>query len=130
VPDGQTKRSILTSIASAQKAIPLALALRVLRLPPARFHTWRNLADNCTLDDRSSCPHSTPAQLTAEEIATIGSMVQDASFRHMSLRALALHAQRIGRVFAAVVRERGWPPPQTSPLPRQTPRRYPCFSTH
>ena len=114
VPDGQTKRSILAAIASAQKAIPLAVALRVLRLPPARFHAWRNLADNCTLDDRSSCPHTTPAQLTAEEIATIGSMVQDASFRHMSLRALALHAQRIGRVFAAVstwarlVRERGW----------------------
>ena len=41
-------------------------------------------------------------------------MVQDASFRHISLRALALHAQRIGRVFAAfsswarLVRERGW----------------------
>jgi len=41
-------------------------------------------------------------------------MVQDAAFRHVSLRALALHAQRIGRVCAAVstwarlVRERGW----------------------
>ena len=79
VPDGQTKRSILAAIASAQKAIPLAVALRVLRLPPARFHTWRNLADNCTLDDRSSCPHTTPAQLTAEETATIGNMVRDAS---------------------------------------------------
>jgi hypothetical protein len=114
VPQGETKRSILAAIASAQKAIPLAVALRVLRLPPARFHAWRSLADNCTLDDRSSCPHTTPAQLTAEEIATIGSMVRDASFRHMSLRALALHALRIGRVFAAVstwarlVREHGW----------------------
>jgi hypothetical protein len=82
-----------------------------LRLSP--FDAERNLA-NCTLDDRASCPHTTPAQLTAEEIATIGSMVQDASFRHMSLRALALHAQRMGRVFAAfstwarLVRNRGW----------------------
>jgi hypothetical protein len=92
VPDAQTKRSILAAIASAQRAIPLAVVLRVLRLLPARFHAWRNLADNCTLDDRSSCPHTTPAQLTAKEIVTIGSMVQDASFRHMSLRALALHA--------------------------------------
>jgi putative transposase len=100
--------------ASAQKAIPLAVALRVLPLPPARFHAWRRLADNCTLDDRSSCPHTTPAQLTAEEIAIVGSMAKDAPFRHMSLRALAPHAQRSGRVFAAVstwarlVRERGW----------------------
>jgi putative transposase len=114
VPQGETKRSILAAIASAQNAIPLAVALRVLLLPSARFHAWRSLADNCTLDDRASCPHKTPAQLTAPEIATIGSMVQDASFRHMSLRALALHAQRMGRVFAAVstwarlVRERGW----------------------
>jgi putative transposase len=113
-PQGETKRSILAAIASAQQAVPLAVALRVLRLPPARFHRWRNLADTCTLDDRASCPHTTPAQLTAEEVATIGGMVQDASFRHMSLRALALHAQRIGRLFAAVstwarfVRERGW----------------------
>jgi hypothetical protein len=133
VHDGETKRSILAAITSAQKAIPLAVALRVLRLAPARFHTWRNLADNCTLDDRSSCPHSTPAQLTAEEIATIGSMVKDASFRHMSLRALALHAQRIGRVFAAVST---WPHPRArlapshaAALPRQTLRGRQCFST-
>ena len=114
IPDGETKRSILTAIASAQKAIPLGVALRVLRLPPARLHAWRKLAENCTLDDRSSCPRTTPSQLTAEEVATVGSMVQDISLRHMSLRALALHAQRIGRVFAAVsswarlVREHGW----------------------
>jgi putative transposase len=114
VPQGETKRSIRAAIASAQKAVPLAVALRVLRLPAARFHAWRGLADNCTLDDRSSCPHKTPSQLTAQEIATIGGMVQDASFRNMSLRALALHAQRMGRVFAAVstwtrlIREHGW----------------------
>jgi hypothetical protein len=117
VPDGQTKRSILSAIASAQKAIPLAVALRVLRLPPARFHI---------LDDRSSCPRTTPAQLTAAEIATIGGMVQDASFRHMSLRALALHAQRMGRVFAAVstwarlVRERGWLRPRRRLYPAKS----------
>jgi putative transposase len=114
VPDGKTKRLILAAVASAQKAVPLAVALRVLRLPPARFHAWSNLAENCALDDRPSCPHTTPTQLTAKEITNIGDMVRDPAFRHMSLRALALHAQRIGRVFAAVstwarlVHERGW----------------------
>jgi len=114
VPDGETKRSILAAVASAQKAIPLAVALRVLWLAPARFHAWRSLADNCAVDDRPSCPHSIPMQLTAKEISTIGDMVEDSSFRHMSIRSLALHAQRIGRVFAAVstwarlIRERGW----------------------
>jgi hypothetical protein len=128
VPDGETKRSILAAVASTQKAIPLAVALRVLRLVPARFHAWRGLADNCTIDDRPSCPHSIPAQLTAKEISTIGDMVQDSSFRHMSIRSLALHAQRIGRVFAAVstwarlIRERGWLRPRRRiypPKPKQ-----------
>jgi len=114
VPDGDTKRSILAAVTSARKAIPLAVALRVLRVTPARFHTWQSLAEDCTLADRSSCPHTTPAQLTAEETAAIGSMVRDSSFRHMPLRALALYAQRIGRVFASVstwarlVRKHGW----------------------
>jgi hypothetical protein len=48
---------------------------RVLGLAPARFHAWRSLADSCGLADRASCPHTTPTQLTAEEVATIGSMV-------------------------------------------------------
>ena len=38
VPDGNTKRSILAAVAHAQKALPLAVALRVLRLSPARLH--------------------------------------------------------------------------------------------
>ena len=112
--DGATKRSILTTVAFAQPAIPLAVTLRVLRLASARFHAWRSLADNCTIDDRPSCPHSIPTQFTAKEISTIGDMVQDSSFRHMCILSLALHAQRIGRVLAAVstwarlIRERGW----------------------
>ena len=114
VPDGNAKRSILSAIANAQKAIPLAVALRVLRLSPSRYHAWRRLDDDCPLDDRPSCPRSTPAQLTAGEISTIGKMVTDESFRHMPLRALALHAQRIARAFASpstwarLVREHGW----------------------
>jgi hypothetical protein len=80
------------------------------------------------IDDRPSCPHSIPTQLTAKEISTIGDMVQDSSFRHMSIRSLALHAQRIGRVFAAVstwarlIRERGWLRPRCRiypPKPKQ-----------
>ena len=128
VPDGRSKRSLLAAIASAQKTIPLTVALRVLRLPPARFHAWRNLADDCALDDRPSCPRTTPTQLTAKEVTTIGNMVQDPAFRHMSLRALALHAQRTGRVFAAVstwtrlVRDHGWLRPRRRlypPKPKQ-----------
>ena len=41
VPDGDTKRSILNASAHATKVIPLAVALRVLRLSAARYHDWR-----------------------------------------------------------------------------------------
>jgi len=113
-PDGSAKRSILAAVTHTQKAIPLAVALRVLRLSPSRYHTWRKLDDDCPLDDRSSCPKRTPSQLTAAKMSTIGPMVTDESFRHMPLRSLSLHAQRIARVFAStstwarLVRERGW----------------------
>ena len=52
--------AILAAIAHAQKALPLAVALRVLRLSPARFHTWASPARDCPLDDWPSCPHTTP----------------------------------------------------------------------
>jgi hypothetical protein len=38
VPDAAAKRSILNAVAHATKAIPLAVALRMLRLSAARYH--------------------------------------------------------------------------------------------
>jgi hypothetical protein len=107
-------RSFLSSIAAAQKATPLAVTLRVLRLSPSRYHAWRGLDDGCPLDVRSSCPRTTLPQLTAAEISIIGEMVTDESFRHISFRDLVLHAQRIALVFASMstwarlVRDSGW----------------------
>jgi transposase InsO family protein len=57
-------------------------------------------------------------RLTYRELETIGDMVQSAEHRHMSIRGLALHAQRIGKVFAhpatwsKLIRERGWRRPR------------------
>jgi transposase InsO family protein len=70
------------------------------------------------LDDRSSCPKTSPSQLTPTEVANIKDMVLAPEKRHMSLNALAMHAQRIGKVFASVttwaklVCERGWRRPR------------------
>ena len=114
VPDGATKRSILDAIAHATKAIPLAVALRVLRLSAARYHDWNRRQQDCSLDDRSSCPHTSPTQLTANEVSDMRDLVVSQDYRHMSLRSLALRAQRIAQVFASpstwwrLVRERGW----------------------
>ncbi|HEX7500735.1 MAG TPA: DDE-type integrase/transposase/recombinase [Polyangia bacterium] len=72
----------------------------------------------CGLDDRPSCPRTSPSQLTPVEVANIKDMVLAPENRHMALRTLALYAQRIGKVFASpttwakLVRERGWRRPR------------------
>jgi hypothetical protein len=114
VPDGATKRSILDAIAHATKAIPLAVALWVLRLSAARYHDWSKRPPDCSLDDRSSCPHTSPTRVTAKEVSEMRDMVVSQDNRHMSIFSLALRAQRIGRIFLSpstwgrFIRERGW----------------------
>jgi hypothetical protein len=98
--------------------MPLSAALRVLRLSSARYHGWVRGDGVCTLDDRPSCPRSVPQRLTHGEVEAIGDMVQSTEHRHMSIRGLALHAQRVGKVFAhpgtwgKLIRERGWRRPR------------------
>jgi hypothetical protein len=56
--------------------------------------------------------------LTFDETARMREMVESDDHRHMSLRALALHAQRIGKVLASpstwyrMVRAEGWRRPR------------------
>jgi putative transposase len=118
LPEGDTKASILRAVVSAQPALSLRLVLRIIGLPASRYHAWRRIAVVCGLDDRSPCPRTVPAQLTAVEVATIKDMVLAPELRHMSLRTLTLYAQRVGRVFASattwarLIRERGWRRPR------------------
>jgi hypothetical protein len=44
LPEGETKASILRAITSAEIALPLALVLRILGMPPSRYHAWRRVA--------------------------------------------------------------------------------------
>ena len=118
LPQGAAKASILRAITSAQSALPLALILRILGMPPSRYHAWRRVAVVCGLDDRSPCPRTVPGQLTAAEIATVKDMVLAPEYRHMPLRTLSLYAQRVARVFASastwarLVHDRGWRRPR------------------
>jgi putative transposase len=59
-----------------------------------------------------------PQRLTYGEVEVIGGMVQSTEHRHMSIRGLALHAQRVGKAFAhpatwgKLMRDRGWRRPR------------------
>jgi transposase InsO family protein len=118
LPDGDTKRILLRAIARARNVLPLSAALRIARLSASRYHDWCRAETGCDLDDQTKCPRVVPTRLTPDEIDDMRKMVESDEHRHMSLRALALHAQRIGKVLASPstwyrqVRTAGWRRPR------------------
>lgn len=59
LPDVNKKHSLLRAIEQSRTALPLRSVLRAVRLSPSRYHVW-NREIECVLDDRSSCPRSSP----------------------------------------------------------------------
>jgi putative transposase len=118
LPAGDDKARLLRAIAGAEPVLPLVLILRIVGITPSRYHAWHRATEVCGLDDRPSCPRTTPSQLTCEEVATIKDMVLDPGLRHMPLRTLSLFAQRAGKVYVSVttwarlVRMHGWRRPR------------------
>jgi len=123
LPEGAAKESVLRAVARARTALPLVGILRILRLSPQRYHRWMRAEPECGLDDRSSCPRTSPSQLTPEEISSIKEIVTSNDYQHMPMTTLARYAQRIGKVFASastwskLARERGWRRPRTRVYP-------------
>ena len=118
LPEGTAKGKVLDAVGRATRTISLAVALHVLGLSASRYHAWRQLGQDCLLHDRSSCPKTAPTQLTPAEITTMHEFVADEAHRHISVRGLALLAQRLKKVFASpatwrrLIRERGWRRPR------------------
>ena len=115
--EGGNKRSLLQAIERSRSALPLRSLLRVVRLSPVRYHAWSR-EDPCALDDQSSCPRSSPQQLTAGEVGVIHELVTSDDYRHVPTGTLARLAQRIGKVFASastwyrLVQEHAWRRPR------------------
>ena len=127
LPDGPDKAMMLRVLGAASRHVPQRRLLRMLGLSPSRYHAWKRRSLVCQLDDESSCPRSHPTRLTATEVQAVKAVkayVVSEEFRHLSIRALSLHAQREGKAFACsstwrrLIRERGWMRPRT--------RRYPA----
>jgi transposase InsO family protein len=118
LPQGKANAGILRAITSAETLLPLTIILRIIGLEPGRYHAWRRAEKACDLSDRSSCPRTSPGQLTSGEVAVVKEMVVAPEHRHMPLGTLARYAKRIGKVFAStttwakLVRERGWRRPR------------------
>ena len=118
LPDGHAKARILRAVERARPCVPSHALLRFLRLSSSRFHAWRRLQHACALDDRPSCPHTSPHRLTLAEVRTIKDMVTAVEYRHVPTGTLAVLAQRLGKVCASpstwytLVRKFGWRRPR------------------
>jgi hypothetical protein len=99
--DGASKLVLLRAVDRASKVLPLSSTLRVARLSTSRYYSWRQVEDGCELDDQPSCPRVRPMRLTSQEVESMRTLAESSDHRHMSLRALALHAQRIGKLVAS-----------------------------
>jgi hypothetical protein len=119
VPSGEGKTKLLSAIEHTRTSLKLTVVLRLIGLSPSRHHAWTKRQKECVLDDRSSCPRSSPGQVMVLEIRSMHDLATSREHRHMSVRTLALHAQRLGRVFVSagtwlrLIRERGWRRPRT-----------------
>jgi len=121
--EGAAKRILLRAIRRSERVMPLSAALRITRLSASRYHGWCRAEAGCDLDDETSCPRVVPTRLTPSEVETVREMVESVDHRHMSLRALALHAQRIGKIIASpstwyrLVKNSGWRRPRNRVCP-------------
>ncbi len=101
LPDGDAKRILLRAIERAGKVLSLKATLRIARLSASRYYSWCRAEAGCELDDQPSCPRVVPTRLTPGEVETTQEMAESDDHRHLSLRGLALHAQRIGKIFVS-----------------------------
>ena len=118
IPDGRSKVILLRAIHRAREFFSLRAVLRISRLSPTRYHSWTRSREQCRLDDSSSCPQTSPPQLTTSEVRAIKAMVTSVEYRHVPTGTLAILAQRLGKVFASpsslykLIRQHGWRRPR------------------
>ncbi len=99
LPDGDDKQKLLRSIDHASRFVRLPLLLPWIGISSARYYDWKN-AQECGLDDVSSCPKSMPGQMTSMELSEMRLMVESEDYRHLSLGSIVRLASRLGKVHA------------------------------
>lgn len=115
---GAMKKTLLRALCRARVTMPLKAALHIVGLTRGRYHSWVSREQHCELDDRPSCARRRPGRLSFDEIRRMGDLVTSVEHRHMSIRALALYAQRTKQVFAhpvtwgRLIKERRWRRPR------------------
>jgi len=114
LPEGKDKMQILTAIERAMRVVPRWLVLSVIGMNASRLRRWKVRSALCVLDDQVPCPKQQPAKLTFAEEQKMRNLIESHELRHFSIRALAMHARRIGALFASestwrrTIHAKGW----------------------
>jgi len=98
IADGSDKQRLMRAVERTRSHVSLRTVLRAIGLSQARYHEW-NRGERCDFDDKSTCPRSSPQQLTLQEVNMIRDMVTSQEYRHVPTSSLARLAQRLGKVF-------------------------------
>ena len=88
VADGSKKVLLLRAIERSRSKLSLRSALRILKLSSTRYHSWKR-EESCALEDVSSCPRTSPHQLTSAEVAAMKDMVTSEEYRHVPTGTVA-----------------------------------------
>lgn len=99
VPEERDKSRLLQTIEHARDHFKLRTVLRLIGMTHGRYNLWTR--EECHLDDRESCPASSPQQLTPTEVSANRDMVTSEEYRHVPTGTLARLAQPLGKVFAS-----------------------------
>ncbi len=99
LPQGSDKENLLRVIDRANRFVRLPRLLASIGISSSRYYDWKN-SQECGLDEVSSCPKSSPGQMTATERSKRRSMVQSEAYRHLSVGSIARLAARLGKVYA------------------------------
>ena len=118
LPDGNDKTQILAAIDRATRGAPRWLVFAAIGMSASRLRRWKARSALCVLDDQVSCPKQQPSRLTFAEEQKMRVLVEANELRHFSIRALAMHARRIGALFASestwwrTIHDKGWMRPK------------------
>jgi len=124
LPDGTDKKHLLRAIQRAARHFKLAKLLPHIGLSNSRYHAWASTKP-CELTDVSSCPRSYSSQVSANEQAAIGKLLQDPDYSHVPTRTLVVLAQRLKLVFLSastwyrLMRQHHWRRPRKRIHPRK-----------
>ncbi len=99
LPNGDDKQKLLGSLDHASRFVRLPRLLQWIGISSSRYYDWRN-SQECGLNDASSCPKSTPGQMTSKELSDMRLMLESEDYRHLSIGSIVRLASRLGKVHA------------------------------